>query len=398
MIKSEPKTIVQYLANHFGLLRELFAIQVENELIEKEQLDNALKEYGRDIEGMLYDHKILKIQNENFVLNEPYFKLFEFILQEFKPLLPEEISKYDTSIGTLFLKLKENIEGDKNLLLNQLSALSKEIDHFVNAVINNTLSLLNESRELKANRAKIDYQEKVQQARFWIDHYIVPLNTILDSNHAQSIYNTLLDIARYANGRRLDYSDESIRRQFEKLYNFLKQVEKDINQQSVLLTNELLPLLERIKTESEILTGISFYLSNGNCYKKIKPPKLLVTSRNVVYNPFVYEKTKEYFEHFKEETEIVLIEQFVERKEWIFDKRLYKSKLDKSLPINDFFGWCQACLEGSGNDLSSDNFFMLTSLIFEPDYKVQSTQEQRVITLQQGKSTYLMPKLKISKK
>ncbi len=67
---------------------------------------------------------------------------------------------------------------------------------FRNAVTNNTVSLLNESRELKANTRKIEYQEKVQNARYLIDYYIIPLNTILDINHSQSIYNELLAISQ----------------------------------------------------------------------------------------------------------------------------------------------------------------------------------------------------------
>ena len=33
MIKSEPKSILQFMANHYDLLRDLFDIQVKNDII-----------------------------------------------------------------------------------------------------------------------------------------------------------------------------------------------------------------------------------------------------------------------------------------------------------------------------------------------------------------------------
>ncbi len=395
MFKSEPKTILQFLATHFDLLRQLFDIQVKNETILKSQVDETLCEFGNDIENQLFEHKILVEQNDDYVINEPYFVLFEFVLQQFKPLLPEEIEKFGQSIRILFLNIKEGIHQDKNILLDRIEALSNEIKKFRNAVTNNTISLLNESRDLKANTRKIDYQEKVQKARYLIDYYIVPLNTILDINHSQSIYNELLEISQYANNRRFDYTDESIRRQFEKLYNLLLQVVKDISSQSMILSNELLPLLDRIRTESEYLQGFIHYLTNMNCYKAIKPPKLFNTSRNNVYNSFIYENTKEYFEQFKNEEEIYIEEESTDVEQWIFDPKAYKSKLHSQLPVEDFFTWCKNLIEVEHKDYSIDDYLIVTSLIFDEDYDIQ--RDNKNITLKINQSEFLLPKFKIKK-
>jgi hypothetical protein len=51
MFKSEPKTILQFLATHFDLLRQLFDIQVKNEIILKSHVSDALKEFASDIEN-----------------------------------------------------------------------------------------------------------------------------------------------------------------------------------------------------------------------------------------------------------------------------------------------------------------------------------------------------------
>jgi len=398
MFKSEPKTILQFLATHFDLLRQLFDIQVKNEIILKSQVTETLKEFGSDIEIQLFEHKVLVEQNDDYAINEPYFVLFEFVLQQFKPLLPEEIEKFGQSIRTLFLNIKDGISNDKNILLDRIEALSNEIKKFRNAVTNNTISLLNESRELKANTRKIEYQEKVQNARYLIDYYIIPLNTILDINHSQSIYNELLAISKFSNEKRFDYSDESIRRQFEKLYNLLRQVVKDVSQQSTILSNELLPLLDRIKTESEYLQGFHMYLTNMNCYKGIKPPQLFTTSRDNLYNPFIFENTKEYFEQFKNEVDVFVEEDPNVAEQWIFNKSEYKSELNSKLPVTDFFSWCRDAIESENKDFGIDDYFMVTSLIFEEDYEVEQDYETENISLKTNKGEFIMPKLKISRK
>lgn len=397
MIKSEPKSILQFMANHYDLLRDLFDIQVKNNIITKETLNICIESYDKNIREQLTEYQILVEQNDDFAFNEPYLILFEFIHQQFKPLLPEEIEHFGEAIRTLFLKIKEGINENKNILLERIEALSSQIKKFTNAVINNTKSLLVESKELKANNKKIDYQEKIQKARYLIENYISPLNTILDVNHSQSIYNELLNISQFTNVKRFDYIDESIRREFEKLYHLLRQVVKDLNLQSIILTNELLPLIDRIKTESEYLRGFHFYLTNGNCYKKIEPPKILVQTRDNIYNRFVYENTKEYFEQFKHEDEIIVVEDSQQTSDWIFDKTKYKESLNKNLPVEDFFKWCESSIKQESENFSFDNFFMVTSLLFEDDYEISVNRDGKMISVSNENSELLMPKLTIKR-
>lgn len=397
MIKSEPKSILQFMASHYDLLRDLFAIQVKNDIITKESLNICLENYDKNIREQLTEYQILIEQNDDFAFNQPYFVLFEFIHQQFKPLLPEEIEHFGQAIRTLFLKIKEGINDDKNILLERIEALSNQIRKFTNAVVNNTKSLLTESRELKANNKKIDYQEKIHKARYLIENYISPLNTILDINHSQSIYNELLNVSQFTNVKRFDYADESIRREFEKLYHLLRQVAKDLNLQSVILTNELLPLIERIKTESQYLRGFHFYLTNGNCYKEIEPPLIFVSTRDNIYNKFVYENTKEYFEQFQHEEEVIVIEDSEQTNDWLFDKSKYKESLNQNLPVDDFFKWCENSIKEENEDFSFDNFFMVTSLLFEDDYEVSVSKDRKNISIFNDESELIMPKLTIKK-
>lgn len=397
MIKSEPKSILQFMASHYDLLRDLFDIQVKNDIITKESLNICFENYDKNIREQLTEYQILVEQNDDFAFNEPYFILFEFIHQQFKPLLPEEIEHFGQSIRTLFLKIKEGINEDKNILLERIEVLSSQIRKFTNAVVNNTKSLLTESRELKANNKKIDYQEKIHKARYLIENYISPLNTILDVNHSQSIYNELLNISQFTNVKRFDYGDESIRREFEKLYHLLRQVGKDLNTQSVILTNELLPLIERIKTESQYLRGFHHYLTNGNCYKGIEPPHIFASTRDNIYNRFIYENTKEYFEQFKNEAEIIVVENSEQANEWLFDKSKYKETLNRNLPVEDFFKWCENSIKQENENFSFDNFFMVTSLLFEEDYEVSVNKDKKATSISNDETELIMSKLTIKK-
>lgn len=397
MIKSEPKSILLFMASHYDLLRDLFDIQVKNDIITKESLNICLENYEKNIREQLTEYQILVEQNDDFAFNQPYFVLFEFIHQQFKPLLPDEIEHFGQAIRTLFLKIKEGINDDKNILLERIEALSNQIKKFTSAVVNNTKSLLAESRELKANNKKIDYQEKIHKARYLIENYISPLNTILDVNHSQSIYNELLNVSQFTNVKRFDYADESIRREFEKLYHLLRQVAKDLNLQSVILTNELLPLIERIKTESQYLRGFHFYLTNGNCYKGIEPPHIFVSTRDNIYNRFIYENTKEYFEQFKNEEEIIIVEDSQQTNDWLFDKSKYKETLDKNLPVDDFFKWCESSIKQENENFSFDNYFMVTSLLFEEDYEISVNKEEKNISVSNDEMELIMPKLTIKK-
>lgn len=397
MIKSEPKSILQFMASHYDLLRDFFDLQVKNDIITKESLNLCLENYDKNIREQLTEYQILIEQNDDFAFNQPYFDLFEFIHQQFKPLLPEEIEHFGQAIRTLFLKIKQGINEDKNILLERIEALSNQIRKFTNAVVNNTKSLLTESRELKANKNRIDYQEKIHKARYLIENYISPLNTILDVNHSQSIYNELLSVSQFTNVKRFDYTDESIRREFEKLYHLLRQVAKDLNLQSIALTNELLPLIERIKTESQYLRGFHHYLTNGNCYKGIEPPRIFVSTRDNIYNKFVYENTKEYFEQFQHEEEVIVVEDSEQTNDWLFDKSKYKEILNQNLPVEDFFRWCESSIKQENENFSFDNFFMVTSLLFEEEYDISVNKDGRKILISDENSELLMPKLIIKR-
>ena len=393
-MKAEPKTILNFLATYFDCLKDLFDIQTSDNLIRKERLQEILKERGEEILPQLLDYKIIRKIGDDFEFRDTYYKLFEFILNEFRPLLPETIQKYEQSISVLFKKIREGISKDKLILGQRITDLYNEIKEFSESVEKNTIRLLNETRELKSNVEKLDYQEKVRKASFWIDYYITPLNNILDINHSESITNKLFDLSNYVNVRRLNFEDEVIRQQFEKLYTFLVQTNDEMLRQSKMLTNELLPLIERIRTESIILTGWIEFLKVPY---KAPLPKVFKVERLYPYSNDMYLNAKEYLEQFAIDETIILEDPMMLSDKWVFNKDLYKTRMMDQLPMDSFFEWCGLTLRGDYEKIETDKFFALTSLLFEDGISIELEDFNDRQLINTSNMTLRVPKLKIAR-
>ena len=393
-MKAEPRTILRFLLEYFDIINELYETQSKSGVIPYETLNLITSKHNTDIKSQLIDYKILSSVNDNYEIRTVYYNLIEFILSEFKPLLPETIEKYHVSISELFRKIKENINGDKVILNQRLTELANEIRTFYEMVEKNTISLLNETRELKANVRKIDYREKIVRASRWIDEYIIPLNKILDINHSASIANKLYDISEYSNKYRLNCDDESTRVLFEKLYFQLIQVNDNLLRQSKILTTELLPLIERIRTESIILTGWITFLKNP--YKQ-KVPQMFESKRTNIYSNNTFFNASEIFEQFKNETDIYFEDEINTEEKWIFDKEFFTNKLKSNLPVNDFFKWCNKTLKEEYKKVEIEKFFALTTLAFDEDIERDFGKTPEFDKIKINDLTLTVPKITINK-
>jgi hypothetical protein len=392
MIKAEPRTILNFLHANFDVVKDLFSYQIADGLITKEVYDMLIQKHGHTMNIRLREYRVIRSLGSDYEMRDVYFKLMEFLLFEFKPLLPETIEKYKSSISELFLKIRKYENQDRDILQERIKNLSHQVREFVDLVERNTFRLLAETRELKSNIDRIEYREKVQKASFWIEYYILPLNRILDVKHSESVTSTVLDVSEYANRRRLDFQDETIRMEFEKLYSQLIQTNSDLLKQSKVLVNELLPLLERIRTESLILTGWIEFLRNP--YKMDTPP-LLKGTRTMVYAKDMLYKVREFFEQFSVNDYVTLEDGVVDFDKWIFDRDLFKGNLTKSLPVNDFFSWCYKELQKDFQDIETDKFFALCGLLFDGDLQIEFPKKAERVTLTTTTSKISLPKIKV---
>lgn len=392
-MQAEPKTIVNYIATHFDALMFLFELQNKQGSIPAHTFREFEEQFGH-ITSQLYDYKILRKSGDDSEFSGEIYHLIQFVLREFKPMLPETIEKYHSSIGQLFRLIREGIHGDKIILSRRVDELYSEVLAFLESVEKNTVRLLSETRELKANVSKIDYKEKVEKATFWIDYYIQPLNIILDINYPDSMVNRLLDISHFINIKRLSFHDETIRKQFEKLYFFLVQTNHDLLLQSKILTNELLPLIERLRTESLILTGWIEFLKKP---RSVEVPRLLKVQRENPYSNEMYYHAKEFVMQFQMVEDIIIREAPVSAEMWIFNKEKYKQHLMEELPVDDFFKWAFISLQKEYKNVETEKFFSLASLLFEDDIDKEFDPDGTFEYLETTQVRLRVPRIKIYK-
>jgi hypothetical protein len=393
MIKAEPRTILNFLHTYFDVVRDLFEFQSHDGLISKEAFDMIVKKHGQqNIVGKLKEYRIVRSIGSDYEMRDVYFKMMEFLLFEFKPLLPETIEKYKGAIAELYMKIRLGENHDRDILQERIKNISHQIREFVDLVERNAFRLLSETRDLKSNIERVQYRDKVHKASFWIEYYILPLNKILDVNHSESVTNKLMEVSEYANRKRLDFADETIRTEFEKLYSQLIQTNQDLLRQSKILTNELLPLLERIRTESLILTGFIEFLRHP--YRTQTPP-LLKGSRTMVYAKDMLFKVKEFFEQFETQEAVYYEETDADFDKWIFDRDLFMTQLNAELPVKDFFGWCSKMLLKDFSHIETEKFFAITGLLFDEALNVEFPKKDERTTIETLNARIDLPKIKI---
>lgn len=391
-MQAEPKTILRFLVQYFDIIEELLMEQRKEGIIKSEVLGRICAQ--TDIRMQLMEYRVLNSVKGDFEIRKVYEDFLSFIIGDQRINLPESIEKYHDSITKLFLQIQYTQPDDLVILSERITELQEEVKHLTEMVDRNTNTLLKETRELKANVERIDYLEKVKKASFWIDYYIVPLNKILDINKHDSVASKLYEISFYINEKRLVFEDENTRQKFEKLYEYLILVNDELLRHSKILTHELMPLIERIKTESLILSGFIQFLKKPGKYTT---PPLLKDKRVYIYNKNVYFNTLEYFEQFYNQEDVVYEENAVSNEKWVFNMDRYKVTLRKKLPVDNFFEWCSKELDYEFREVESEKFFSLCTLLFEEDIKIDVDEEGKRQRVHTREATYLVPRIKIEK-
>ena len=83
-MRTEPRTILNFLSNYFDIIKELFDLQSKDGLVRKEDLNAVLAEHDSDILNKLIEYKFFKKIADDYEIRPMYFKFLEFILSEFK--------------------------------------------------------------------------------------------------------------------------------------------------------------------------------------------------------------------------------------------------------------------------------------------------------------------------
>ena len=221
--------------------------------------------------------------------------------------------------------------------------------------------MIKETQKLKSNEEQFNYSEKVKKATHLVDFYIIPVNQLFN-NHSDSVISLLRNIKLWVHQRMNRETDNNIQIQFKNLYEHIHYIQDDLMNYSRVLTKELLPLLDRIKTESELLTGFLVFLGKP---KNFDVPKLLKGSRNIAIAASFKEDTLFLVEAMRHETiEPIILEEVI-LDTWFFDKEQYMERITVSLPIQNFSKFCYHLIEEIEKDVTLEQFYTVQSLLLE---------------------------------
>lgn len=387
------KSILGFLHRNYDFVHRLFSIAKQGNFFIKEEI---LKDICRDFEvnlDTLKEYRLIREQRNNeYNLPSVYVQFLSHLFSDFFMPLHESIDKYRVSIASYYTQLLQEKEHNKvNDLINSLVG---EIEEFSEIIENRTQQLLKETRELKSNLSQIDYLEKARKASYWIDNYIIPLNEILERDNPHSVYKELNRISDFASRQQYQYPRFEIRNQFATLYHHSDGIIGIALKNQAIIQKELLPLAERIKSESLILTGAIAYLEDVRKValglKKIEELPRIAFFENTRLNHTLYsdsfgQDAKFLWEKLQEDEIFVLQpteNEFFDT--WFFDletKNHYKKQLIEDLPIDNFFQWCYNSLQTELQDaelknINTEKFFAVSSLLFlaeefEKDFQIQ---------------------------
>lgn len=395
ILRAEPRTIMRFIEDNFEALSQLYRIQLKKNLIPAESFEEVTRHKGDIVTRRLSAFKILRPVGDDYRLAEEVGAYLGFLMQEFKPLLPEQLRRYHTSIQDVYelLIIRRDLE-DKTRSL-RLEHLYNEVQSFLDNVTNNTYTLLKRSQHLKVNRQQMTYSERVKEARLLIEQYIDPLNQIVNLNDANSIASLLQTIGKEINLDRMANYPPSVIERYEQLDNLLRQVNIRLQRESDVIRRELTPLIERIKRESEVLGGWLVFLERPLL---LTVPDFAKRNPQNIFGNQTSADLKIYMEQFwqhREAAKIKLSAGPVVQETPLLDRQLYRQRLKKALPIKDFFTWCLKAIADHPADRQERDLFELTSLLFssEEQYElVFSGERQRV---QLNEQYYMLPLLQV---
>ena len=394
-MKLNPRTILNFISNNFDFIKLLFDLSKEDNTIKTEELSKICNENNVDL-SKITELKIIKeLPNSDYKLNKRYSDFLEFLFQEFYLSLPEQLENRSNAVEEIFTKLQS--EMDKSKVPIYISGLIDVIDDFLNDIDSYTTRLINDTESLKSSTdSSTDLTLRIKKANFWIEEFIKPLNIILDKSQAKSIVKSISLISSYANQRKFEEEDYNIRRQFDKLYLNALNADQELNVHIKKLTRELIPLLSRIKTNSQILTGLYYFLEDYETPEKyIAPlPSLIKTDRAYTYSSYYETDALMYLEHFKPVAKAYIEDEEPEIDNWLPNTDYFKERLQENLPINNFYQWCFETLSEEDVKLDMMKFSAISNLIFEKEFDADfETKERFKIDLDDVVLT--LPKVKV---
>jgi len=370
---NEPALILAFVSKYFNEIKVIYKLEKESGFITGAQLEHTF-ESASSIKKLFEYEVIEEMVDESIKIKEIWYGLIESLLDDTSLDMPEQISKYHRSLSELYTKLKSS--KSKNEVIEYTKSLDKEIGKFESQLKRNIKKLIEETRYIKANSDKLEYTQKMKKASALSKLYLEPFNIIMQ-NHSDSLMSIIVDILEEANKQRFTNSDNILQKLYTKIYISFGRVEREVQNNNRLLINEVGPLLERIKSESVLLSGFSKFLRNN---KKYEVPKLLLKTNNKIYSKEAIWDAKDIWDgYYETQGDVVLESVIAVEKEWMYDEKHYLSNLEKALPLDDFYHWIFEELKLELEIVDSRSFLKLSKLVHNRSIEAIYSNKNRIL-------------------
>lgn len=395
------KDILRFLVQHYDFVQAAFLAGKPDFVVEQERFQTLVNEYNTSSENKiaiskLFDLKFCRqLTSGEYKINGDYTTFLEFIFEDFVLDLPETLKNRYQAIIQNFRNLQT--ETDENKISLYIQDIVNEVESFLNDIQRQTYRLLRDTESLKVNAENnADLTIRIQKATYWIDEYIIPLNAVLNKEHPDSIIATIINIQKYASEKRFSVNTFRLKKEFEKLYACVLNANSELDQTISKLTRELLPLLERIKSDSLILSGFYHFIENIDQPENyiIPLPNLLRKENNSVISNNFSTVAEFYIDHFNPQITETIYQEEPEEIDWLPDTTYFKELLLAENGSDNFYQWCFDILQNHTGDITLSKFFAVSNLILEEDLAIDYQNEDR-FEIVLSDVILKMPKVKI---
>lgn len=401
MIKLSGKQILVFLQVHYEFVKEIFDVSKPDFILDSDTLNKYIEEYNLNHERKISITKLIDVKfcrqlpTKDYKVNRSYIDFLQFLFDDFTLDLPETLKERYKTIFELFSKLKTADKTSKIVVL--ITNIINVIDVFLNDIHRQTQRLLIDTESLKVNANEYsDLSKRLEKAIFWIDEYIEPLNKILEKGHPESFYSAIVEIQSYTSEKRYVAESYKLKREYAKLYASTLYARTELDQNLQKLTRELKPLLDRIKSDSIILSGFYHFVENIDYPEKFIipiPHPIKKTKGSPIFKKFDSE-AQFYVDQFNYKTADTFYVEQVEDLEWLPDSTYFKEQLLKEKGVSDFYKWCFDILKQHTEEITLSKYFTITNLLLEEDLAVDyNSDERNEIILDDA--ILMMPKVKI---
>lgn len=386
-----PTRILGFMLEYFSFIELLYRIRKEDDSITNDDLQKLCteKEFNRE---KLFEYGILLDQLEgNLIFNIHYKRFIEFLLKESNLSLPDRWANQTKTINEAFAKLQ--ICTDKETIFRIVRALRETISDFTTGLNDELRKLFKDTESIKTGeKTDNDLSLRIAKTREWIEVFVKPLNDIFDSRQDLTIIKSLREILDYANYKKFEENDYEIRQLYEQLYFFSDNTNKELNSIIRHLSNELIPLLRRIESNSLILKGLGAFLQKP--FGRDDLPILTRRKNHLAYSKEFADEASLFLDQFKHRETVYFEDDTTEIDDWIPDSEHYKDELMKNLPVANFYEWCYNQLQTETENISVIKFISLANLIHEKDFYAEFLDNQK-FEIELSDAIIQLPKVKL---